>query len=121
MPNTETVSGSSYHDEAQHTPLFSIPSEIQHQRPWTRHLYLPNVELSKRNIDTNLIDFDDLPSLFTLGWTQAQIEAAFNDELNRAAALTSVAVTALQQLNVATTPEYVQWFGTAAMAPILGE
>ena len=80
-----------------------------------------NVELSKRNIDTNLIDFDDLPSLFALGWTQAQIEAALNDELNRAAALASVAVTALQQPNVATTPEYVRWFGTAATAPMLGE
>lgn len=51
----------------------------------------------------------------------SSIEAAFNNECNRAAALASVAVTALQQPNVATTLEYVQWFGTAATAPILGE
>ncbi len=80
-----------------------------------------NAELSKRNIKPNLIDFDDLLSLFALGWTQAQIEAAFDDELNGAAALASLAVTALQQPNVATTPEYARWFGTAATARILGE
>ena len=78
-----------------------------------------SLELSKRDIDTNLIDFDDLLSLFP-GWTQANIEAEFNNELNRAAALANVAAISLQQPNVATTPEYVRWFGTAATAPILG-
>ena len=78
-------------------------------------------ELSKRDINTNLVDFDDLASLIALGWTQAQLEAEFNSEINRAAGLASIAATALQQANVATTPEYVRWFGTAATAPILRE
>lgn len=31
-----------------------------------------NSELSKRDINTNFVGFDDLPSLFALGWTQVQ-------------------------------------------------
>ena len=81
----------------------------------------PTPELSKRDINTNLVDFNDLASLLAQGWTQAQIEAEFNNEINRAAGLASIAATALQQPNVATTPEYVRWFGTAATAPILRE
>ena len=77
--------------------------------------------LSKRDINTNLVDFDDLASLIALGWTQAQLEAEFNTEINRAAGLASIAATSLQQPNVATTPEYVRWFGTAATASTLRE
>lgn len=78
-------------------------------------------EVSKRDINTNLFDFDELESLLAQGWTQDQLEAEFNNELNRAAGLAFAALTALQQPNVATTPEYVRWFGTAATAPILRE
>ena len=78
-------------------------------------------ELSKRDITTTLIDFDELDTLIAMGWTQAELEAEFNSEINRAAALASIAAGALQQPNVATTPEYARWFGTAATGPILRE
>lgn len=97
--------------------LSSTSSALGHVLPTPRH-----VEISKRDINLNLHDFEDLEFP---GYTQQQLEGLFRTDMEGAIALAFSASQVLGQSGVESTPEFVRWFGPGATAahvtPILRE
>lgn len=97
--------------------LSSTFSALGHVLPTSRH-----VEISKRNVNLNLHDFEDLEFP---GYSQQQLEDIFRTDMDGAIALAFSATQVLSQTGVESTPEFIRWFGPGAtaahVAPILRE
>lgn len=88
--------------------LSSTFSALGHVLPTPRH-----VDISKRNVNLNLNDFEDLEFP---GYTQQQLEDLFRTDMDGAIALAFSASQVLGETGVEATPEFIRWFGAGATA-----